>query len=130
MTKHFFKTVWHYLRAFALIFLCLWLGHLLAAQIHAFLPIPDSIAGMVILFSLLSLRIIPDQWVAKGCDFLLYYMILLFVPVSAGIVDHLGALRADFWAIVIACTVSTLAVFLFTAFAARHFYGAKNGENS
>ncbi|HET7627923.1 MAG TPA: CidA/LrgA family protein [Bacillales bacterium] len=51
-------------------------------------PIPGSIIGMLLLFGLLSAKIVPVKWVSAGCGFLLRYMPLLFVPITVGVIEH------------------------------------------
>ena len=77
------STCWRYLRAFIIIYLCLYAG----IGISALLPItiPGSIIGMLILFLLLGLQIVPVNWVKPGCYLIIRYMALLFVPISVGV---------------------------------------------
>ncbi|PLN74329.1 hypothetical protein CWN73_18665, partial [Klebsiella quasipneumoniae] len=62
--------IWHYLRAFVLIYACLYAGIFIAGLLP--ITIPGSIIGMLILFVLLALQIMPPQWVNPGCNCLLY----------------------------------------------------------
>jgi holin-like protein len=61
--------VWQYLRAFILIYACLYAGIFLASLLP--ITIPGSIIGMLILFVLLALQILPAQWVKPGCSVLI-----------------------------------------------------------
>lgn len=58
--RNTFIVCWQYLRAFALIYLCLLAGN----AVSALLPftIPGSIIGMLVLFTLLASQILPAQW--------------------------------------------------------------------
>ncbi len=106
----FITSVWYQARAFLLIYACLYLG----IGISALLPItlPGSIIGMLILFMLLSLQIIPSQWVKPGCHLLIRNMALLFVPIGVGVMQYFDLLRTQFAPIVISCTASTLIVLI------------------
>ncbi len=55
--KQVLITGWQYLRAFAILYLCLIIGNLISALLP--FSIPGSIVGMLILFVLLALQIIP-----------------------------------------------------------------------
>jgi hypothetical protein len=48
------------------------------------ITIPGSIIGMLILFVLLALQVLPAKWVNPGCYVLIRYMALLFVPIGVG----------------------------------------------
>ena len=57
--------IWQYLRAFVLIYACLYAGIFIASLLPV--TIPGSIIGMLILFVLLALQILPAKWVNPGC---------------------------------------------------------------
>ncbi|HAF51236.1 MAG TPA: hypothetical protein DCL03_00575, partial [Leclercia adecarboxylata] len=78
--------VWQYLRAFILIYACLYAGIFLASLLP--ITIHGSIIGMLILFVLLALQILPAQWVKPGCSVLIRYMALLFVPIGVGVMQY------------------------------------------
>jgi len=99
---------WQYLRAFAIIYLCLWAGKAVALLLP--ISIPGSILGMLILFALLASQILPVNWVKPGCHLIIRYMALLFVPISVGVMSHTDILSAQFGPIVISCVVSTFVV--------------------
>jgi len=71
------NVIWQYLRAFVLIYACLYAGIFLASLLP--ITIPGSIIGMLILFVLLALQVLPAKWVNPGCYVLIRYMALLFV---------------------------------------------------
>ena len=108
--------IWQYLRAFVLIF------------IASLLPIviPGSIIGMLILFVLLALQILPAKWVNPGCFVLIRYMALLFVPIGVGVMQYFDLLKAQFGPIVVSCAVSTLVVFLVVSWSSHLVHGERN----
>jgi len=99
---------WRYLRAFTIIYLCLYAGNGISFLLP--LTIPGSIIGMLLLFALLASQILPVSWVKPGCHLLIRYMALLFVPISVGIMSYTEILSAQFGPIVVSCVVSTLIV--------------------
>lgn len=115
---------WHYVRAFSLIYLALFLGN----QISRILPIeiPGSIIGMMILFSLLSLRIVSDDWVKPGCLLMIRYMALLFVPIAVGVMKYYDQLSQQMGPIVVSCIVSTLITMFIVGFSAHLVYKEKS----
>ncbi|MCX2957391.1 CidA/LrgA family protein [Serratia symbiotica] len=118
MTK-VFKLCWKYLRAIALIYLCLFTGDALAALLH--IAIPGIIIGMLLLFTLLSLQILPTKWVKPGCQLLIRYMVLLFVPIGVGIMKYYPQIIANLGPLVISCLVSTLLVLVVVGYSAHYF---------
>lgn len=101
-------TLWQYLRAFIIIYLCLYAGRGLSALLPV--AIPGSILGMLMLFALLAFQLLPVHWVKPGCHLLIRYMALLFVPISVGVMNDMDILTAQFAPIVLSCIVSTLIV--------------------
>lgn len=107
-----------YLRAFAIIYAALYAGIGLAALLP--FTLPGSIIGMLLLFTLLALQILPVAWVKPGCHLLIRYMALLFVPISVGVMSYTDVLTAQFGPIVISCVVSTFLVLLIVGLSAEH----------
>ncbi|WP_291972088.1 CidA/LrgA family protein [Candidatus Symbiopectobacterium sp.] len=103
-----------YLRAFALIYLCLFAGNAISALLP--LTIPGSIIGMLILFALLASQILPAPWVKPGCQLMIRYMALLFVPIGVGVMNYYDLLSKQFGTIVVSCLISTLVVMLVVGF--------------
>jgi len=82
------------------------LGEAVARAAH--LPIPGSVAGMILLWTALGVRLVRLEWVEAGARGLLGVLGLLFVPAGAGLVRFLHAPVE--WAV-------TLAAILVSAFA-------------
>lgn len=77
------NTIWQYLRAFVLIYACLYAGIFIASLLP--ITIPGSIIGMLILFVLLALQVLPAKWVNPGCFVLIRYMALLLCLSALGL---------------------------------------------
>lgn len=127
------KLCWMYIRAIALIYFSLFAGKAIAAQLP--LAIPGSIIGMLILFTLLSLHIVPAPWLKPGCQFFIRYMVLLFVPVSVGVMKYYHQLIDNLAPLIISCLISTLMVFIVVGYTSHYFHhkpptagGDKNKE--
>lgn len=101
---------WRLIRAFALIYACLYAGIGLSQLLP--IAIPGSVLGMIILFLLLTWHIVPARWLQPGCYLLIRYMALLFVPVSVGIMKYGDVLYSQFGPVVVSCVVSTFMVLL------------------
>nr|WP_086984394.1 CidA/LrgA family protein [Vibrio aphrogenes] len=81
-----FSKLLNYVLSFALIMLSLWAGNAIQHFFH--LSVPGSIFGMLILFTLLASGIVKIEWVKPGAQLFIRYMIILFVPISVGLMDH------------------------------------------
>ena len=114
------NVIWQYLRAFVLIYACLYAGIFLASLLP--ITIPGSIIGMLILFVLLALQVLPAKWVNPGCYVLIRYMALLF---GVGIMQYFDLLRAQFGPVVVSCTISTLVVFLVVSWSSHIVHGER-----
>ncbi|TXU08396.1 hypothetical protein D4N07_01190 [Enterobacter hormaechei] len=117
------NTIWQYLRAFVLIYACLYAGIFIASLLP--ITIPGSIIGMLILFMLLALQVLPAEWVNPGCFVLIRYMALLFVPVGVGVMQYYDVLKAQFGPIVVSCAISTLVVFLVVSWSSHIVHGER-----
>jgi holin-like protein len=111
---------WKYLRAIALIYLCLFIGNAVAALLP--IAIPGSIIGMLLLFTLLSTQIMPAKWVKPGCHLLIRYMVLLFVPIGVGVMKYYDQIIEHLGPLVISCVVSTLMVLVVVGYTSHYFH--------
>ncbi|EUL33664.1 holin-like protein [Klebsiella aerogenes UCI 48] len=115
--------IWQYVRAFVLIYACLYAGIFIAGLLP--ITIPGSIIGMLILFVLLALQIMPPQWVNPGCNILIRYMALLFVPIGVGVMQYWDLLHAQLRPVAVSCAVSTLLVFLVVSWSSHLVHGER-----
>ncbi|AUH00326.1 hypothetical protein CWC46_11230 [Prodigiosinella confusarubida] len=115
--RNTFNVCWQYLRAFALIYLCLLAGNAISALLP--LTIPGSIIGMLILFALLASQILPANWVKPGCHLFIRYMALLFVPIGVGVMNYYSLLVSQFGPIIVSCLVSTLIIMVVVGYSTQ-----------
>ena len=52
------------------------------------LPIPSSLAGIIIVFLLLQTKAIRYEWFETGSNWLLAELLLFFIPSAVGIIDY------------------------------------------
>ena len=127
--RNLLTVTWQYLRSFILIYICLYAG----IAISSLLPItiPGSIIGMLILFVLLSLQILPAKWVKPSCHLLIRYMALLFVPIGVGVMQYVDIIRQQFGPVVVSCFISTLVVLVVVSWSSHLVHGERKvvGEN-
>jgi holin-like protein len=58
-------------------------GCLLVDLLH--LSLPGNVAGMLLMFALLSSGAVKPGWVAEGAGFLLKHFAFFFIPISVGL---------------------------------------------
>ncbi len=102
------KKTLQYLVSMGLIFLCLIAGTHVQQLLNT--AIPGSIIGMLMLFALLALGIVPIAWVKPSANLFIRYMILLFVPISVGLMDHFDVLMNNALPILASAVGGTLIV--------------------
>lgn len=111
---------WAFIRSFALIYLCLFIGNFLSALLP--ITIPGSILGMLILFILLCLQLLPPLWLKPGCHLLIRYMALLFVPIGVGVMNYYHELSSQFGPLVVSCVISTLMVMVVVGYSSQYIH--------
>ncbi|MEZ9567072.1 CidA/LrgA family protein [Vibrio artabrorum] len=94
--------------SFALILGALTAGNALQHLLDT--AIPGSIFGMLILFAVMVIGIVPAHWVQPGASLIIRFMILLFVPISVGLMEHFDELIANALPILASAVGGTLIV--------------------
>ncbi|ARF15540.1 CidA/LrgA family protein [Sporosarcina ureae] len=61
-------------------------GEFLRAKLS--IPLPGSIIGLLVLWGLLSIQIIPLRWVEKGAYVFLSTLPLYLIPATVGVMDY------------------------------------------
>lgn len=107
------KIALRYIVSLGLILICLLAG--INIQQWIGISIPGSIIGMLILFSLMASGLVPVKWVQPSASLFIRYMVLLFVPVSVGLMDHFDMLIANAIPILASAVGGTFIVLLLLA---------------
>ena len=97
-----------YIGQFTLIIAISLIGELLNKIIP--LPIPASIYGMTILFTLLSTGALKLSAVKETGKFLIYIMPIMFIPPTVGLIESWEVMQQFLAAIIIISLVSTVFV--------------------
>ncbi len=93
----------------------------IAELMHFFipLPIPASIYGLAILFSLLCLKVIKLSQVENAADFLISIMPLFFIAPSVGLMESFDSIKGQALALIFICFISTVVVTVCTGWIAQ-----------
>ncbi len=108
-----YKKALQYFVSMGLILLCLLAGTNIQHLINT--SIPGSIIGMLILFALMATGLVPVDWVRPSANLFIRYMILLFVPISVGLMDHFDLLVNNALPILASAVGGTLIVLVVLA---------------
>lgn len=82
-------------------------------------PVPASVYGLVLLFLLLSTKVVRLSWVEETADFMVAIMPVLFVEPSVKLMTSFGLIRGHAAALIAVCVVSTVAAIAVTGVAAQ-----------
>jgi holin-like protein len=70
-----------------------WLMNKIVFWLH--IGIPGSILGMILVFLLLQMKVLPREYVEEGSNWLIATMLLFFIPPAVGIVSYGELLRNE-----------------------------------
>ncbi|WCE31000.1 CidA/LrgA family protein [Vibrio sp. SCSIO 43137] len=84
------KTLIVYCRSLAILLSALALGILIQNTLN--ISIPGSVIGMLLLFFAMAGGLIPAKWVQPSASLFIRYMILMFIPISTGLMEHMDLL--------------------------------------
>jgi len=77
-------------------------------------PLPGTILGLLLFTFALATELVKVEWVEQMATFLVRHMMLLFIPLMAGLPGMSAELRRDGIALLASTIVSLLAVLLIT----------------
>ena len=97
-----------YLRQFLIITLVSFAGEALARFVP--LPVPGGVYGIVILFLLLCLKVVPLSSVEGAADFLIEIMPVMFIPPAVGLLESWGVIKGSLLAYAVIIPVTTVFV--------------------
>ncbi|KXY86747.1 MULTISPECIES: CidA/LrgA family holin-like protein [Bacillus] len=78
-----------------------------------YLSMPGSLIGMLMLFLLLSIRILPLKWFEEGAEKLIVFLPLFLIPSTTGLVEYgsfLFSKGSIIFLLVVVSTVVTLII--------------------
>lgn len=119
------KKQWHFLGQLILLSGIYYLGNKIALLVG--LPIPGNVVGIVLLYALLNLGVVPLKHVQDAADFLLRHLVFFFIPVAVDLMNWGNVFYKYGLALALAIVVSTILTFLGTGYVAQWF---QKGEKS
>lgn len=83
------------------------------------LPIPGGVLGLLLFYAALVMRALKLAWVERAANLLLRHMVLLFIPLTVGLMDFGHILSRQAGAILASLFISFLAVLWTTGLLGR-----------
>ena len=108
----------------ALIMLITFIGTEVQKLLH--IPLAGSIVGLMLLFLLLQLKIVPESWINVGADFLLKTMVFFFIPSVVGIMDVASNITMNYILFFIVIIIGTCLVALSSGYIAEKMLEKSN----
>ncbi len=87
-------------------------------------PIPGGVLGLLLFYGVLAAGLVKLQWVERAANLLLRHMVLLFVPLTVGLMEMGRMLSRQAFALTASLVVSFLAVLLTTGLLGRWLLSA------
>ncbi len=85
---------------------------------------PGSVLGMLLLFVLLQMGVVKEESIKGICNFILNNMMMLFVPVTVGIMISYRLIIDNWVAVIVTLIISTFLVLLIVG-ALQQFIGKR-----
>lgn len=82
-------------------------------------PVPTPVIGLVILYALLTLKVIKLEWVDNLASYLISIISFLFVPSGISIAGSLAVMQKSGIPIIIVIIISTIIMLVVVAYSAR-----------
>ncbi|PID16721.1 hypothetical protein CSV63_02205 [Sporosarcina sp. P34] len=89
------------------------------------IPLPGSIIGLLLLWGLLSIKIIPLRWVEKGAYVFLSTLPLYLIPATVGVMDY-GHVFAGKGSLLILITIGSTFITMVVASLVSQFMAKRN----
>jgi holin-like protein len=104
---------------------------LLGAFLHGLgLPIPGGVLGLILFYLAMSAGLVKLKWVERAAGVLLRHMVLLFVPLTVGLMEMGPVLSHQALAISASLLVSLAAVLLTTGLLGQWLLPALSREEA
>lgn len=117
--------IWLVLRGFTILTALFLLGEWLAGFLP--LPIPGAVIGMVVVFVLLQVSVLPLRWVDQTSVWLLTFLGLFYVPYGVGIIESGQLIEKWGIQIMFIMVVTALTGFIVTGWIFQILYNYKSG---
>ncbi|MBQ7286484.1 MAG: CidA/LrgA family protein [Candidatus Gastranaerophilales bacterium] len=126
------KKILNFLIGITIVLGILYLSKFILSLLNIVFPAP--ILGIIILFTLLKLNIIKEEFVKDFCNFIIKYMILFFIPMFVGLINHLDLISKNLIPILATIFITTafvivlVGLFVYNATKYTRLHNLKKGQ--
>ncbi len=110
------------LKGITIILLCYLFGEVVSQLIGGFMP--SSVIGMLLLFGLLQRGIVKEEDIKGVCNFILNNMMMLFVPVTVGLMVSYKLIK-NYWIGASATIILSTIIVLLVVGALQQYLGGR-----
>lgn len=103
-------------------------GEFLRAKLS--IPLPGSIIGLLVLWGLLSIKVIPLRWVEKGAYVFLATLPLYLIPATVGVMDYVHIFAGKGSLLIVITIVSTCITMAVASLVSQSMAKRNSGEGS
>lgn len=93
------------------------LGYLIVARLH--IPLPGNVAGMLVLFGLLCMGIVPERLFERSSGLLARHLPFFFVPIAVGLMNLGPTFMSQGWVLLLVLVASAAAGLCATGWVAQ-----------
>lgn len=112
-----------FIRGFLIIMFFLALGKIISAWLP--IALPGSIIGLILLFLGFTTHLLKIEWVLLSANFLLKYMVILFIPISVALLNYYEMLLNN-WLVILFSVFFTSFLIMFSV---GHLFQFLNKEH-
>ncbi|NBJ70053.1 CidA/LrgA family holin-like protein [Roseburia sp. 1XD42-34] len=91
-----------------LLYIIFQFGNWIQRTLHLF--IPGSVIGMIVLFLLLSTKLVRVSWIEEGANYIVANLAFFFIPVTVGIIEYYDLFLGKGSLLILIVLVSTMLV--------------------
>ncbi|MFR9649736.1 MAG: CidA/LrgA family protein [Rikenellaceae bacterium] len=106
------------LKGIAIILIVYLIGEVIAKLLSGYMP--GNVIGMLLLFFMLQSGVVKEEDIKGVCDFILSNMMLLFVPITVGIMSSYDIIKDDLFGTITTLVLSAIAVLLTVGWAQQY----------
>lgn len=104
----------------------LFVSSILSSLFPPSFPVPTPVIGLVLLYLLLTFKIIKLEWVDQLASFLISIIGFLFVPSGISLAGSLDIMKAQGVQIIVIVVISTIIMLVVTTYVAKYVMKAFN----
>lgn len=111
----------------AILYAFYYIGTIIQQFLH--IPIPGSVIGLLLLFTLLVTKVIKATWIEEGARFMMNNLVLFFIPATVGIINYSSLFTGKGILLIIIAVISTAFVMVSSGLTSQWIHVRKGLKN-